>query len=140
MVASKKDVVVHKFGGASLDDGAAYRHAVAIVKGRPGADPVTGLWTEIFRVNLNNNAQFNFNGLTINFTAQPVDQVRLNSSPFQNQSYHNWNSLFIQLSTSSGGGGVLNPGNLVFDCLVQVVDGRRLWKCPEAVTGGIDEL
>src|ERR687889_567251 len=40
MVASKKDVVVHKFGGASLDDGAAYRHAVAIVKGRPGAPVV----------------------------------------------------------------------------------------------------
>ena len=40
MVARKQDVEVHKFGGASLDDGAAYRRAVAIVKGRPGAPVV----------------------------------------------------------------------------------------------------
>src|SRR3954452_17187536 len=35
--AKKPAVEVHKFGGASLADGGAYRHAVAIVKGRPGA-------------------------------------------------------------------------------------------------------
>ena len=40
MSAKKPAVEVHKFGGASLADGAAYRHAVAIVKGRPGAPVV----------------------------------------------------------------------------------------------------
>ena len=40
MSAKKPVVEVHKFGGASLGDGAAYRHAVAIVKGRPGAPVV----------------------------------------------------------------------------------------------------
>src|SRR4029450_10574077 len=40
MVARKLDVVVNKCGGAPLDAGAAYRHAVAIVKGRPGAPVV----------------------------------------------------------------------------------------------------
>jgi aspartokinase/homoserine dehydrogenase 1 len=35
-MAAKKTVVgVHKFGGASLGDGAAFRHAVSIVQGRP---------------------------------------------------------------------------------------------------------
>ena len=36
MSAKKTVVEVHKFGGASLGDGAAFRHAVSIVKGRPG--------------------------------------------------------------------------------------------------------
>jgi len=40
MSAKKPVVEVHKFGGASLADGAAYRHAVSIVKGRPDAPVV----------------------------------------------------------------------------------------------------
>jgi bifunctional aspartokinase / homoserine dehydrogenase 1 len=40
MGAKKPIIEVHKFGGASLADGGAYRHAVAIVKGRPGAPVV----------------------------------------------------------------------------------------------------
>jgi aspartokinase/homoserine dehydrogenase 1 len=40
MSVKKPVVEVHKFGGASLADGAAYRHAVAIVKGRPDAPVV----------------------------------------------------------------------------------------------------
>src|SRR5262252_8755084 len=40
MSAKKPVVEVHKFGGASLADGDAYRHAVAIVKGRPDAPVV----------------------------------------------------------------------------------------------------
>jgi len=36
MAAKKTVVEVHKFGGASLGDGASFRHAVSIVKGRPG--------------------------------------------------------------------------------------------------------
>src|SRR5215471_1041550 len=34
--SAKKAVEVHKFGGASLNDGAAYRHAVEIIRGRRG--------------------------------------------------------------------------------------------------------
>ena len=40
MAAKKTVVEVHKFGGASVADGAAYRHAVTIVKGHPGAPVV----------------------------------------------------------------------------------------------------
>ncbi|HEY7372873.1 MAG TPA: bifunctional aspartate kinase/homoserine dehydrogenase I [Polyangia bacterium] len=40
MSVKKPVVEVHKFGGASLADGAAYRHAVSIVKGRPDAPVV----------------------------------------------------------------------------------------------------
>src|SRR5262245_32726233 len=40
MAAKKQIIEVHKFGGASLADGAAYRHAVTIVKARPGAPVV----------------------------------------------------------------------------------------------------
>ena len=40
MAAKKTVVEVHKFGGASVADGAAYRHAVGIVKGHPGAPVV----------------------------------------------------------------------------------------------------
>ncbi|HMF40570.1 MAG TPA: aspartate kinase [Polyangia bacterium] len=40
MSAKKPVVEVHKFGGASLADGDAYRHAVAIVKGRADAPVV----------------------------------------------------------------------------------------------------
>jgi len=36
----KATVEVHKFGGASLSDGAAFRHAVTIVSGRPGPQAV----------------------------------------------------------------------------------------------------
>src|SRR3954468_5332716 len=36
----KTTVEVHKFGGASLSDGAAFRHAVTIVTGRPGPQAV----------------------------------------------------------------------------------------------------
>ncbi len=36
MSVKKAIIEVHKFGGASLSDGAAFRHAVAIVAGRPG--------------------------------------------------------------------------------------------------------
>ena len=39
MSVKKPVVEVHKFGGASLADGDAYRHAVAIVKGRADAPP-----------------------------------------------------------------------------------------------------
>jgi aspartokinase/homoserine dehydrogenase 1 len=35
--ASKPDIEVHKFGGASLADAAAYRHAATIIKGRQAA-------------------------------------------------------------------------------------------------------
>jgi len=34
--AAKRAVEVHKFGGASLNDGAAFRHAVEIIRGRRG--------------------------------------------------------------------------------------------------------
>jgi aspartokinase/homoserine dehydrogenase 1 len=37
MAAKKTSVEVHKFGGASVGDGAAYRHAVSIVRGRSAA-------------------------------------------------------------------------------------------------------
>src|SRR6476469_9939715 len=40
MSAKKPVVEVHKFGGASLADGAAFRPAVSIVKGRPDAPVV----------------------------------------------------------------------------------------------------
>ena len=40
MSGKKTAVEVHKFGGASLGDGAAFRHAVSIVQGRQGAAPV----------------------------------------------------------------------------------------------------
>ena len=40
MSAKKTAIEVYKFGGASLADGGAYRHAVGIVKGRPGAPVV----------------------------------------------------------------------------------------------------
>src|ERR1044071_9392593 len=40
MAAKKTAVEVHKFGGASLGDGAAFRHAVSIIQGRKGAAPV----------------------------------------------------------------------------------------------------
>ena len=40
MGAKKTAVEVHKFGGASLADGAAFRHAVAIVQARPRRAPV----------------------------------------------------------------------------------------------------
>ena len=40
MSAKKQAIEVYKFGGASLADGGAYRHAVTIVKGRPGAPVV----------------------------------------------------------------------------------------------------
>src|SRR5262245_31810608 len=40
MAAKKTVVEVHKFGGASVADGAAYRHAVSIVKDHPGAPVV----------------------------------------------------------------------------------------------------
>jgi aspartokinase/homoserine dehydrogenase 1 len=40
MAAKKTVVEVHKFGGASLADGGAYRHAVSIVKDHPGAPAV----------------------------------------------------------------------------------------------------
>src|SRR4029078_232212 len=36
----KDTVEVHKCGGASLSDGAAFRHAVTIVSGRPGPQAV----------------------------------------------------------------------------------------------------
>jgi aspartokinase/homoserine dehydrogenase 1 len=36
MNGKKLDVEVHKFGGASLSDGTAYRHAVEIIRGRKG--------------------------------------------------------------------------------------------------------
>src|SRR5262245_62188231 len=40
MGAKKTVVEVHKFGGASLSDGAAFRHAVTIVQGRRAAPVV----------------------------------------------------------------------------------------------------
>src|SRR6476620_10708431 len=40
MSAKKTVVEVHKFGGASLGDGASFRHAVSIVKGRRAGAPV----------------------------------------------------------------------------------------------------
>src|SRR4051812_768270 len=40
MAAKKTSVEVHKFGGASVGDGAAYRHAVSIVRGRRAAPVV----------------------------------------------------------------------------------------------------
>jgi aspartokinase len=40
MSAKKTVIEVHKFGGASLGDGAAFRHAVAIVQGRSAAPVV----------------------------------------------------------------------------------------------------
>src|SRR6476659_4949665 len=40
MAAKKTVVEVHKFGGASLGDGAAFRHAVSIVQGRRAGAPV----------------------------------------------------------------------------------------------------
>src|SRR5689334_1617081 len=40
MSGKKTAVEVHKFGGASLGDGAAFRHAVSIVQGRNGGAPV----------------------------------------------------------------------------------------------------
>ena len=43
MSAKKAVVEVHKFGGASLADAAAYRHAAAIVKGR--GDRLRSWWS-----------------------------------------------------------------------------------------------
>ena len=40
MSAKKTVIEVHKFGGASLGDGAAFRHAVTIVQGRRAAPVV----------------------------------------------------------------------------------------------------
>ena len=40
MSAKKPVIEVHKFGGASLGDGAAFRHAVSIIQARRGAAPV----------------------------------------------------------------------------------------------------
>src|SRR5262245_24509871 len=40
MSGKKTDIEVHKFGGASLGDGAAFRHAVTIVQGRQAAPVV----------------------------------------------------------------------------------------------------
>src|SRR5262247_1049707 len=40
MSVKKADIEVHKFGGASLGDGVAFRHAVTIVQGRRAAPVV----------------------------------------------------------------------------------------------------
>ena len=61
----------------------------------------SGQWDEVYRQTIPNLGQFNFNGLTINFAARPIDQVRLNSNPFQFETYHNWSSLALTVQGSA---------------------------------------
>jgi hypothetical protein len=82
--------------------GYAHSHGGAVDAFVEVHNPVTGQWTEVFRTTVTNSNVFSFGGLVINFPGQVIDQVRLNSSPFQSQTYHNWATLTLTIDTLTG--------------------------------------
>lgn len=61
-------------------------------------DPSTGFWSEIWRHTIPSGGQYNFNGLSIDFTTRVIDRIRLGSTPGQSYTYHNWTSVAITVT------------------------------------------
>ncbi len=80
--------------------GYAHSHSVPVSVAVDVHNPNTNAWTTVFTHAISSGGQFNFNGLTVNFAAQAVDQVRLTSNPGQGQTYHSWGNLSLLVAGS----------------------------------------
>lgn len=79
----------------------AHSHGGPLVVGVQVRDAKTGQWVTIGSVRLNNGDEFDFGNLTLPFMPTSITQVRLFSTPGQDQSFHDWESVTLSFSQAS---------------------------------------
>ncbi len=81
--------------------GIAHSHGGLVSVSVEVHNPFTNTWTQVHQVTLNSSGSFDYNGLQISFASQPIDQIRLSSSPGQNQTFHSWSNPSITVGTET---------------------------------------